>query len=128
MSGTGNMQAAVDFISRNWRPGDVILDGSDLGWVNLRPYTDLPQYSNPNCTADFPGAVSPASHDALGIESRTIDELPPHERVWFVAVISPLLPACELARTNAIIGDREPALVMEDTDFLLSAIWLLEAD
>ena len=126
MDGTGNMQSGIDYITAHWQPGDMIFDTNDLGWINVRPYTDLPEFSNPNCEERFPGAISPATHEALGVQNRTLDQLPPHKRLWVVAIISPMLRDCELARTHELIGDAKPAFIMQDNKLLLSAIWLME--
>lgn len=124
--GTGSMRQAIEYITDRWQPGDVILHGSALGWISMTPYTDLPQYAIPNCTPKFPGSISAATRDMIGVPAGDIDELPPHRRIWFTAVFSPMLPECQAAHTEQIIGDREPVLVLSETKFLLSAIWLLE--
>ena len=125
INGSGNMLAAINTIRDRWQPGDLILDGNGMGWVNITPYLTVPQYALPNCALKFPGGISPRTHDALQIQSRNLDELPPHKRIWFVAVVSPLAPACEVARIYTVTSGRKPYLTMDESPFLLSALWLL---
>jgi uncharacterized membrane protein len=124
--GTGSMRQAVEYITAHWRSGDVILHGSGLGWVSIAPYTNLPQYAIPNCTPKFPGSISPTTRDAIGIPAGDIAHLPPHERIWFTAVLSPMLPPCQQKITDSITHGHEPVLVLSKTKFLYSAVWLLE--
>ncbi len=124
--GTGSMRQAVAYVQGHWQPGDVILHGSGLGWVVMAPYTDKPQFALPFHCASIPGGLSDDTSQLMGIPTSTLGDLPPHRRVWFTAVFSPMLPACQVAQTESVIAGRAPALVLSETKFLLSAIWLLE--
>lgn len=124
---TGSEQEALAYITAHWQPGDLILHGSALGYINMAPYTDLPQYAIVNCSLKFPGSISPETTAAIGVQVRTVETLPPHKRIWLTGVESPMLPACQLNALQYLVAGRKPTLVMSESKFLFSAVWLLEA-
>ncbi len=126
--GTGNMQQGVDYIAAHWRPGDVIVNASPIGWVNVEPYMRHIQYAYPDCSPDFPGSISTATQTAIEIPTRTINDLPPGTRVWYIAILGPVIPDCELDRTEAMTRATPPAIVMSESKLMMSAVWLLEAN
>lgn len=121
---------ALAYVKSHWQDGDVIISADDGPWVNLRPYTDLPLYRLPECngkTGHPPvlGGLSEETRAALGVEIKDIDEIK-FTRAWVFAISkSPLHPSCYFEQI-APITRGEPIIVVDDNDWLFSALWLME--
>ncbi len=124
------MLSTLNYITANWRDGDVIYYADDGPMVNLMPYTALPQYKMPACDerigyAPVLGSLSDTTRAAFGI---TIAELAdvPHQRAWVFAPRSPLHPQCYETQIAAIAPVGQQLITVDDNEFLTSGVWLVE--
>jgi hypothetical protein len=132
MKGDGavsSLQGALAYVDAHWQPGDIIFATDDGPWINLYPYTDKPIYRMPTCEqkgsyAPVLGALSPATRQAIGMQIAELKDIP-HQRAWVFAPSSPLHPNCYYAQIADLTKSR-PVYVVDDGEWLYSAVWLVE--
>jgi hypothetical protein len=135
MKGDGavsSMRGALEYVESHWQEGDIIFTTDDGPWINLRPYTDRPIYRMPmdGCEergsfAPVLGSLSSTTREALGMNGASLDEIH-HARAWvFAPTRSPLHPNCYTAMIASLTAGT-PVYVVDDGDWLYSAVWLVE--
>jgi len=126
MKGEGavsSMSDALAYVEAHWRPGDIIFVTDDGPYINIRPYTDKPIYHLPDC-APVLGALSDRTRDALGMVMTDGANIT-YQRAWVFAPTSPLHPQCYMEYMDVLIAN-DPVYVVDNSDWLYSAVWLVE--
>lgn len=117
----------LDYVRAHWQDGDVIIYADDGPMVNLSPYAgDLPQYIIPACgdrvsRGPVLGSLTDSTRNAIGIPQITISDI--YGRAWVFAPFSPLHPQC-YEDYIAPITQGDPALVVDDNQYIFSGVWL----
>lgn len=99
------LTASVQGLRDQFRSGDLICSTSDGGVIVVAIYGPESPLCKITLPVDEPGALSPATRQALGFELVTMDALPSHKHLWLYAGYNPLQPAEEVnAIRKAVIG------------------------
>jgi uncharacterized membrane protein len=122
--GNGRATAAMQFLIENWQGGDVLYHSGDVSYVNFSPFMDVPQYVQPACTSNPFSPLSDQTRQAIGEQLRSIDQVEA-VRVWYVFILTPLMPQCGVDEFRQLVGDQPAAFIMQDDDYIYSGIWLL---
>jgi uncharacterized membrane protein len=129
MKGEGavsSLRAALAYVESHWQEGDVIYATDDGPWINLSPYVDTPIYRMPECTDPVLGSLSVKTRQAIGMDIVELDHVP-HTRAWVFAPFSPLHPNCYSLQVYTIIGLNDPVYIVDDNEWLKSAVYLVES-
>jgi uncharacterized membrane protein len=106
------------------QPGDVIVTSNDGGLVGMAAVTDKSSILIEACKPSM-GALSTATRAAMGFDIRKWEDVP-SGRVWLLWAQTPLVAKCEQDLYHQIIGDVKPVIVIEDTEMIKTALYLLE--
>lgn len=127
MKGEGavsSMREALAYVERHWEPGDIIYATDDGPWINLSAYADETIYRMPECDSPVLGSLSVKTRDALGMPTAELNTIP-HRRAWIFAPFSPLHPTCYRDQVSDMTAN-DPAYVVDNNEWLYSAVWLVE--
>lgn len=132
MKGEGAISSlgdALTYVEANWQPDDIIFVTDDGPYVNLAPYTNKPIYRMSGCEekgsyAPVLGSLSNETRQAIGMITASLADIP-HKRAWVFAPFSPLHPECYRQQVKEITS-ATPVYVVDDNDWLYSAVWLVE--
>lgn len=120
----------LDYVRDHWQDGDIIVYADDGPMINLSPYADdLPQYLIPACgervtSGPVLGSLTPATREAIGIPTLSVDEVQAFRRAWVFAPFSPLHPQC-YEDYIAPITRGDPLLVVDNNQYIFSGVWLI---
>jgi hypothetical protein len=115
----------MNFLAENVQRGDVIVHSDDGTMVNMYSAGQYEQYRLLDCEP-VRGGLSEQTRAALGVPEVTIDQIHAR-RIWLFYSLTGLHPACYQATMQSIIGDAQPVMVIEDSQFVHAGIWLIEA-
>jgi len=117
---------AIEYIAEHWQEGDIVYHNYDGLFVAAAAWQAIPEESMlrlPEC-GEVLGGLSVKTRLHVG---EAVGEIPPDfpGRVWTFALASPLTPACEYDRLQALgLLDDPPVMCTEDNQLILACLYL----